>query len=305
MEESQIDIRPYIEAFFIHRTVPRYFLSPVYLAHDPAHFLQERDGCLVVLRSRMYMGQPVLYAVLPPISLSGDLGVEMYVMMDLLEHGIGIRLSDEDIDIYRPGYAYYFEDIAKWKFVPKHEADEYVYRCGDYLSLDGDRFKHERRTMHIADREKVGYTRERHVGDYVQRTFADWYAKRGVAKSQGRILRAWNELDRPGSFILQVPGVGFSMNEPISDKGFIVPLRLREYDSHLLPRPTSYMHIVDMCYWAELFGPDALMNYGGAVGVKGLKEAKESLRPHRLLRIYHVQPTYKLTADEWREVRPR
>ena len=95
-------VLPYYYVYIITRKYSRFFQSILILSkyvNVPTYYFGIIDDCLCVLKKK-YISNPVLYLIMPPIHIKGDIKKELDLISLFASHGVKTYLSCEDLDIY-------------------------------------------------------------------------------------------------------------------------------------------------------------------------------------------------------------
>src|SRR5258705_536050 len=99
--------------------LPHYFMSPV-LLFSYCFYYAVIDNCLLLLKREWISGYPIIYLLVPPMSMTGDITAEQYLLKHCLSLGISSRIYD---------------DISWMKSAESADlvGEEYIYRSADML----------------------------------------------------------------------------------------------------------------------------------------------------------------------------
>lgn len=315
-------IRKHLSVYNLFRSkeaAPRYYQSLIALGCHPKEYLHVyyRD-CLLILKRKWVMGNPVLYLMLPPVHKAegyADPSIESSVMEELRHLGIGARMTEEDIA--RFGVSRSDTTLA---------SSEWLYRAGDMTDLSGG--------SHAAVRGRINQAKRLISENNMSLSVYDHRTDKGLFNVDAGInlARVWGEqkaaavaagkgdndrksFKNPGvppafaavrdagvaslAHVLTCPKhgqAGFSYSERVAG-GAVIVLRLRNYECTECRDPDIYMHYLDLSYWAEK--PDTVLNYGGGTSESG-DEHKRRLKACGEMKIYAVKGYRKMTGDEWK-----
>lgn len=302
------DLAPFFNGFFSTRANPRFYMSSLWLGAKSEFIWGVVDGCLCVVKRRVMYKSTVIYLILPPMSSSGDIEAEKRVLMAFRQAGVGARLSSEDVELY--GMA---DDVTE-----EPGNSEYVYRAGDHDDMSGQRWKNARQ-----QRQELNSCCE--ITHYTS-------TLKTVAATCAAIDEAWETARRANG---GPKSLGTSSTKHVVD-GFAEHSRYSRCMAYVVKRekrPIMYavgqevapgktillvgrhifegvrdaalaQHLIEMCYWRSVGGPDTLLNSGASVGVTGLATMKERLRPVARLQIYQLKTDRKLTLEDYHRTKP-
>ena len=290
---------------------PRFFWSPTYLAAQPSVFTWGLiDNCLCVLKSRVIIGNHVMYLVLPPVSLdrARDLRAERNVIERLRALHVGTMLSPLD----RQRYGYTREDAP-----PDPRWPEFAYAAASYAQPVGRDHKNTRAALNLASRlELVGRLRV-HASPWPRLDGYEWLARRwhvqtGRHRGEVGLVRTWARHATSGSLrrwsvVLEDAQtrqpIAHSLTEEVSPGRVVIVSRLRDYDSTLLPDPTLLVHALECAYWSLTSSPGALLTSGSA-GTPGLTGHKSKLRPIDVMPLGRLDTGGRMTKEAYQAAKP-
>lgn len=302
-----------IAAYAARRKYPRYYMSPSFLAHDGSYWWGRVENCLVILKRKWVMGRPVLYAVLPPMHYP-DYGpsAEFLCGMRLLALGIGIKVSDEDIENIVPFVTPPIAQVGNF---------EYVYDLREVAAAQGPRFKRIRTARNKLDVRGNGLTMMTvpindlgNIKTEICELTKQWTIRRG-----GRWKSAWKHTNavlagaEDISLIYEDGSLcAYSVIERICPNWYVGTMSFCSYAPDLRFKQASYaLFWMDAAYaeGSGVFlgddpGKPLYLNFGSAVGVQGLVAHKEGLGPCGTLQIYDLKPVHPVTAEEWKYAVP-
>jgi len=253
------------------------------------------------------------------MALDGDPKIEKEVIEKFRNAGVSCELGDDDL----ARYGYQSSETNK-KLV------EYLYRAGDYLTLEGKAWSGWRwslnkfQTQGLVLREWTG--REIPPPDVIAAcAFVAGRWKANKCLDPESKPAAWRphlgSLNLYGDFVKFSPWpcrlmlIESPTHEPLMftiQQG--VPggcLLLTKYHDST-PEAWGGIdisrlgHLMECRAAAKLNGPETLCNLGAAVGEgeKGVGAAKQNLRPSGVIQVHHLPPHIKLTMDAFRSSNP-
>lgn len=308
---------PYYAAFARTRICPRYFQSPTFLSYEGrVYYWAIIEDCLVIIKKRVTMGTAMIYLVLPPMHLTGDVAAEKRVLEGLATFYIRAKLSKEDLSLY--GYTSADVDLDK-------NNTEFIYQAGNPIE-PGKHGRHGRvmlnqyeRLLQAGELEQLEYYKggparpsiaalnqmlflarrwelERRIGGQVKLAQCIAQAIMGHTES-GRLLAIGH-----GAHL-----IGYSYTERVAPGRGIIAARLRNYEDKTLSDPTLLMHALDRAYYSSNGDAKFLLNIGSwqsGKNFKGLQAAKEKLKPVARLQIYTTRVEGRITIGDYRSIQP-
>lgn len=280
-------------------STPRWWQSPAALAASGSDHraLVTADGdVLTVVKWRRFYAQVVGYAVLPPVSLSGDRQAVADTVDWLQAGGFGVRVLGAD-----------FAHLAAQ---PLADQEEYIYRVGDLAQLAG-RDWHGLRSLRnqVGRRPDVTHATDTGPADGAMRALAHrWSLQRGKGGTLARHLDwvGWSPDTLTTQLLVDGQLVAFSVAERVAPGQAVLTYRVRDYEATTLSDPIGLVAHYEAMALAEAWGIDTLLTSGAAVrGGDGLAQHKARLRPHMVMAAYLLPPARPLTADDWSGVDPQ
>jgi hypothetical protein len=268
---------------------PRFYQSPTVLAGGGAQYRAAFiEDCLVILKWKRFYAQKVAYAILPPMSRTGDVGDERRAVRTLIESGFHVMLVSHDAARY---------DIPLDDLEPVPWNTEYIYLARDLAELKGKDWAHLRVVRNRAEREGyrciAGPPQPGETGDVLRLT-RDWVKYRGKGGSMMGYVRSLGWWPKTTLFKLY-PDAGndlaaFSYTEEVG-AGSIITGRLRDYAITAIHDPMQLIAHHEAMWEVEHRGPDRLMNLGAAdpVGGPGLRHHKLALHPVATQQVYRLR----------------
>lgn len=308
-----------IALYAARRTYPRYYLSPSYLAHNGAYWAGVVHGCVVLLKRKWVMGRPVLYAVLPPMSISPYVEVltERQAARNLLDLGIGIKYGEEDLE----------HALIPGTPVLQRGNTEYIYDLREVEECSGRKYARVRSARNafrrLVDTDNLQLFSANTGHSIIQKDIIDltteWTSTR--KRWSGAVKQAEAALAGESNVSVFYEGKGepfgkrliaYSLSERITPSWYIGALSLRTPSPDL-----DFLRCSDVVFWhdaiiavaysgAALYPGDMPLyyNFGSAVSSPGLTAHKEELGPIKKLQIYDVKPKVPVTAEEWKAAIP-
>lgn len=280
------------------RTYPRYFMSPSYLTYDGGYYSAVVNNCLVLVRRKWLHGNPILYAVLPPISSTGNSAEEQTVIRELLQLGIGFRLSEEDLKHYCTFPA---------EVIRRPEVDEYVYDVNEVYKKEGGRFAGIRLACNRAMRVPLTHTSSQlsvfdPVSQDVTTLADDWEEDRNRFSGQKKLAAAGINNECTALLLYNADRLtAYRLADRVT-KSWAVGFAHAWLPDSAYATPSLFVHWADCASWAEQ--GVTYYNFGRDGKIKGLRQQKETLRPCKILQISHLTPTCPVTAEEWKASQP-
>jgi hypothetical protein len=288
---------PYYEAFAHTRRYPRMFMAPLLLGTKSEFTWGIVDGCLCVMKRRVMFKSIVMYLILPPMHLEGDIVTERAVLRRFYKAGIGVYLSEEDVALYHVGN----------KVEPVHGNAEFVYRAGDLADLAGRRNKVWRKRWNQLearyDVQTYNVSMAMAMPD-IRCISKAWREHRNASSAHSEKIvaeftqyaRAW----KTWGFTISRDGCpcAFSVSQQVAPSWVCLLVGLHSFSSLLLDS-CRMQHLLKMKYWCAELGPESLLNMGAAVGRAKLETAKQHLRPTRIMQIYALRSPKRLTLDDY------
>ena len=286
---------PYLQAFEQTRPSPRFYASTAWLASQGKKFLWGVvDGCLVVVKRATIFKTRVLYLVLPPMSAVGDVLAERHVADRFLAAGVSVKVSNEDADAWGLDFSE-VEDTG--------DNVERVYRCGDYVALEGATWKKWRHAQNrFAGLGPVTVTGRAAMGAAAE--LADRWAEGKDKASSVGLKRAMRKAPRLGVVsvggkpVLAFASQALSSSRAVAMVGITQPVD--GVDMSIIG------HLTDVQAYAKDLGPDTMLTTGAAprqMGA-GLAAAKSKLRPSAEVRIGTWRPEVRFTEADWQACSP-
>jgi len=267
------------------RSVPRYYESPLRLAHQPHVFKWIIiDEHLCIIKRRQIMGHPVCYLILPPLGPNPVSIIRLFQ-----ENKISTMLSDEDMIHFGIGSAEVSIDKNNAEFCYPHEYAErgginknQVRRALNNLKSYGERFK----VMSFSG----GVPLE--IIQSARELTTRWLQQRKKkAYNQTFFVEAFNEL-RADKYLTVIMESSRCIGYLISIKtpnGIINDTACIDYEDNPLKDTTLCL----LHHNAQEWLPHGLAtNRGAAVRGSGSISAKQKLRPHI------VNQNYKLITEK-------
>jgi len=298
---------PYYQSFATHRKWSRFYMGWLSLAQFPHHFgYCIVNDCLVILKRRLFGKRHIVYAVVPPMHIHGDLNVEKAVVKELLALGVDVRILDEDIPLL---------DLAGSKITADKNNVEFIYgaqqmRDGADKNLRYYAAQSRRAvTEGKATVRSVNHLSNAEVSDSERVTDA-WKHAHSRLLSLHSFVRKFNDFadGNPTKFCASLlydraPEnrrlVGYSVTTMHAPGMGSIDLRLTIHGDFAVKRPTQALHALDGMYWTEIQGPNAQLNIGSGVGIKGLTEAKKLLKPLHSAPMLTLRATKPQHEDLW------
>lgn len=291
-EDYNTTFSSYFERFFERRKWPRHYQSSLVLSIHPNQFLWGIvDDCLCVVKRKMYMINPVLYLILPPIHSDGDTDTERRVIEKFASYGVGTKLSEED------------QAILKLDGVLEKGNAEYIYES-THVFTGGVYSRHRNCMSKVRKQQADGQLNldNRTVlskSEQVQLIGLtnQWKSDRLNLQGLDRFITNFNEYTSCGMVqIISLPDGslhGYSITELTGPKQGCIPMRLHDYQKRVTTDANVVLHCLDLLSRPE----GTLLNIGAGVGVKGLDEAKQHLKPVKVLQIFSYKSDVKLTRE--------
>ncbi len=303
--QSEGIVSEYAERYYQRHRMPRFFLSPTYLAAQPTVYTWGNiNDCLVLLKRRTIIGNRVMYLVVPPISASGDIAGERELIEWFRARHVGTMLGPEDLELY----GYRPEDAP-----PDPRWPEYAYDSQDFAEPSGRHHKNTRAALNLLDRLVAeGMVQVDDVSvpfaeplEWLART---WHQQTGRHRGEVRLVRTFQEhaargpLRRRALVLRDERGHPFahSLTEEVCPGQVVIVSRLRDYTAALLPDPTLTVHALDCLHWSDV---PALLTSGSA-GTPGLTGHKAKLRPIGVVPLGRLQTERALTREEYDAAKP-
>lgn len=293
-------IHRYYEAYSSTRKYPRFYMSTLWLGAKSEFVFGVVDNCLCIVKCKVLFGKPVIYLILPPMDLDGSIDNELSVLKRFYRAGIGAKLSSEDVDLY---------DIRN-RVVEDMGNAEYVYRVGDYANLSGKYWKKWRIYWNAVSKYDVStYTRTTpYIVSKCRGVSSSWGRVRGVSiKDHIRVMGLFNSFASNSDcflFVVDVNGVSCvcGVSQRVSSSFGCLLLRPHVFGS--LSDTSKIAHLIEARHWAGVAGSDMLLNAGAAIrGGEGLERTKEKLRPIKVLQLYTLKPSKKLTLQDYHDAK--
>lgn len=287
----------YFTGFTKTRIWPRYYMSTMWLGSKSEFRWAVVDGCLCILKTKVLYGHPVIYLILPPMHLHGNVDVERRVLRRFYKSGVGAKLSNTDISLYG--------------LTGKVEEDkgnaEYIYRAGNYNDLSGGTNKHWRRMsrelkthckVQLCDHTMARFKRQCVIIDTV------WGQKRKAPISHGtKLVTAFEEYAAVGKcfgYLATRNDIPFAYGLSQATAPRWVSLLVRHHDyGDSLPDIGMGQHFINARYWADKCGADCLLNSGAAVRGPGLRASKNRMRPVHIQQLYTLKPKTTITLEDY------
>lgn len=283
-----------------HHKWPRFYMSPLWLGSKSEYTWGWDEGCLCIMKRRCFYNQVVLYNVVAPMHPDGDLSAERAVLRKHYQDGVGARLSEEDLDLYR------LHD----RVVPDPGNLDYIYRAGDYRDLPGRRNRKWRNQWN----ELEGKCDVRHYdGDMtpalpaIRAIDKAWAAERDLSvRHYEKIATMAGAWAGTRGYTVSRDGVpcAYSISQRIKPGWVSLLVRLHDFGDALTDAGRA-QQLLDAHSWRETDGDDALLNIGAATGIAGLAAAKEKMRPVKILQIYKLTPKKKPTREDYHATKPQ
>lgn len=264
-------------------TVPRFYQSPAEQHVQSPYFRWlVVSGCVVLVKVRKF--PRARYAVLPPISLHGDVTDEVSCVELLRANGFGVRLAAQDV--VRLGLT-----DAK----PRAGEAEYVYRVDDWADLQGQRWANVRSAVHQAARRGV---RVEVAGRYGATGFAvladRWALQRSKSRINARLAGYLGIWPATQTYRLTLPDgrLGAASATEYVPQGVVLPYRLKDYDACDLYHVPEAMRVLahhEAVHLADQYGGGTLLNMGIARDA-GMVAYKDLLRPTATVQLYDLPP---------------
>lgn len=296
------------EGFAATRRHPRYFMSSLWLGAKSEFICGVVDGCLCMVKRRAMYHSAVIYLILPPMSLDGDLRAERRVLRAFYKAGIGAKLSDEDVLLY---------DLRS-RVVGDPGNVEYIYRAGDGVDLAGGHNKNRRRAW--ADIQKFDITfytlsmaPVRQTCRDIDKAWEEGKRTRGATGSLGtsfapKIVAAMAEHARGTAclgYVISHEGraLVYAITQAVRPGWVALLVGRHTFDPAIRDIPLA-QHLIECRWWADTMGADTQLNMGATLGHAGLDAVKERLRPSKRLEILHLPGARKLTLEDYHRSKP-
>lgn len=285
----------YYAAFCETHKNPRFYMSTLWLGTKNEFVWGEVDGCLVVVKRKVFYSNVVMHLVLPPIHRTGNLGAERGVLRAFYRAGVGALLTAEDVDRYGVG-----------KRVKKDEGNaEYIYRAADYLDLSGKQNRNWRLQRNALDKyckiqEYVDTMRPAIPG--INTIDTEWKKRRKINLAHSnRMLEEFCNFKHCWGYTVSMEGakIAWGIGQKVSPAPWAIMLAGHHSFTDSVIDAGRAQHIIEAQYWHEALGAEALFNTGAAIGIKGLITAKDKLRPTHVEQIYKLMPEKKLTLEDY------
>ena len=248
---------------------------------------------LAIFKRSCIMGNYSIMLHIAPISLTGNRRDEIDIMQTARQLGISLKLCPEDIQRY---------GIPKRLCEPIRGNVEYIYNANDCYAMDGGRFHNFRQKVRKIIR-RSDYRHTHGANDDIDKLVSCWdrhnHAER-IKSQQTSQLSDWKRVKNvvADSLFIHNIYVGdtlecFSVIERLSHKHWVLVMGMRNYNS-VLNDVNVCMHWLD-CEIAHDGNQMAVYaNMGASLGIDGLSEAKEKLKPCTKQQIYRMAPIGKL-----------
>lgn len=271
---------------------PRYFQAPSVLASGGYLQLHLNDT-YTVLKWRRFYAQVQAYAILPPVSLRGDVGDERRTADVLRALGFGLRCSPGDLD--RLGLA-----PIGWQPV----GGEYLYRLGDLASLHGQRRKHLRNARNRAagDPDLLATTTRGPVPRDVVAMAVRWSQQRGKGARIAQHLAHVGAWHSSWTTALRYRGqvVAYSVSERVP-QGIVGAWGARDFRSTAVHDPAALVwHLDAVALLAHSVGSRASLVNVGIARDAGQARFKERMQPCDILPLVHVPARVQLVGSDYR-----
>lgn len=253
------------------------------------YYLYEiKDRVLYIYRDIPY-NKTAFFLAIPPMTLDLDYEKEYNSMLSILKSGISIRFSDEHLELYKDF------DINKLK--KELVQTEYVYYSDDYSpeTLAGKKGSHYRNAVNWF--KKNGYkwywvqddpfSGTREFLGAARKVTKEW-AKKKVDGSKFYHLNKFKNLINARALILKDSnGIiqGWNVSQQIGN----TVMYASEKFLPVYHRQLKAIHLKLAEFWRNELGYDVYMNKGASVGLKGMEQAKKSVRPNKELKIWKVK----------------
>jgi hypothetical protein len=301
-------IYSYYDSFFINRKYPRFFMSLLYTIDNGDYYYGIVNECLCILKKKM-IGQPIVYLTIPPISKTGNITVEKYVMDLFLKERIKTRISEEDFEIYGL-------DIKAYEH--KKPLDEFLYPLRETSIVQGKEWETFRRFCNKFSHDCfIGYDHKNM--DYktykqVKELNSKWetYKVQKIGKSKNRAFKTVSTIDVfnlmdmdkfsfTGVYDKEKNLICYDLSERISANQVILVTRYFDYTNPHVNNSAYFLHRATCGFWynKNVYG---LGNFGSSVGNKELYESKVRLKPIKILKLYEHKNVGKITIPEYKQI---
>lgn len=304
---------PFFFSFSKGRKYPRFYQSMLEMSQwvqVPQYYYGFIDNCLIILKKR-YIHTPVLKLMLPPISLNNDYKKEKYLIEQFRMIGIGVKLSEEDLEIYD-------YDLKTNNLIKEDTLNvEFIYNADDYAKMKGKKHKTNRNIINkfnklLSDKKiEIGiFSSSDNIWywmnkcNYLYHKWCHEKDKNYTLHSAHKVFRKFQNkpnVEVSFSYIMDMKTkqfIIFGINEQVGDKHVNIVSRFRRYDVDIVEDPTTVLHHWECKYWVDKLGDDVIMNYGSGV-IPGLTKHKKKLKPIKEMQIYDAQPYKSIDKHKW------
>ena len=242
--------------------------------------------CIVSLRP-----DPEDSFLLPPLGEHASAEHVRECLRWMAEQGHDARLARIDrVQMERLGITDHGFDIAE-----DRDNSDYVYRVADLIALEGggyaDKRHHLERFAKRFDFEYREITPELVPGcQWLQELWCDekhcdlHSSLRAEARAINEVLEKLDELDVTGGAILVNDRVqAFSLGEPLNDDTVVIHIEKASPDLH------GAFQVINQQFLAHAWSGWQYVNREQDLGIRGLRQAKESYQPHHMVEKYVVR----------------
>jgi hypothetical protein len=223
------------------------------------------------------MHNKYVYALMPPINLLDNSKVEVEVIDELLENGIKIKLSEDDL------LRYEFNNLSE-----ENGNAEFIYSSDDMSLMTGKDWgklrNYYNRNNRFVDSGELTLKLTNRLSVFEMRELLKvnkiWYTNHKKMKGMMYYLDNFNLM--PQSNILYVKKdqdvLAYLITEEYSN-GIIITALLKNYNIDWKWDINAYLMIKMATIYKEKYNKNILMNIGAAVKDKGLHDNKMKYRP--------------------------
>jgi len=284
---------PYYAERAKHYVYPSYMQSVCYMVSKGNFFYKEfslASGGKVLLA----VSHSLLYGIfgvqvnVAPISLTGSLADEMFVLRECLKQGLSVKLTAEDIKRYH---------IPARLYGVIGSADEYIYHSQHGTAMCGSKYRKLRnQTKRVINAE--GYRLIMGATEEAAAVVSAWDERyKRMHGSPTHQTTLWNVCkSAPHGYVsIRNIFIGDTMQcvsvlERLSAKQYVIVLRVRKYDSGIHDVGAA-MQYVDCSAVSDGQGANPIYLNIGMADTEGLTHAKKALLPCCQQKIYKARAT--------------